>query len=524
LITLDHVMISSRYVLFYLISSNSGRASELIQPIKQMIQARNCLATESAKKASNLPLFDVKSDRSPARIRRLFGVAKKGKKKKAIEQCETAVVVLDVDSRDDSSPQTTFGESGWHFFAPMNSMAKSRLLRSLRYNSTPSLIVIETATRQIITTDGRRLIHDDPNGNTFPWLNPRTEQLFEGNVLRNVRTTDGQKKITTIDFKTLAPTVKGIYFGANWCNICRSEESFEQHFSTMPWLAFPFDHHKLTLFTRLYNVNGIPAFLILDEENNIITRHGRSAMLNDPQGKLFPWGAQPMYELNEHTLCRLRDEPSLVLFTEGSPEDVAFSVEVLRQSADSLFAERSEGLKRSPSKDSKESESQDENGNTTDSSNLTHSTNSVNSCASSDVSIPPWADPLQIFYTGEDPLCDLVLEGLGLGDAELPMLVIVDVIGGRMCVCDKPDVSTEIVKEFINDYKNGKTAMVPLPSTCQSSGMPSQVGGIPIRMIHQALGMGNSPSQNSIGSETVPLSSPSTNITNTEGMAKAVVI
>uniref|UniRef100_A0A914RKL1 Thioredoxin-like fold domain-containing protein n=1 Tax=Parascaris equorum TaxID=6256 RepID=A0A914RKL1_PAREQ len=83
----------------------------------------------------------------------------------------------------------------------------------------------------------------------------------------------------------------------------------------MPWLAFPFDHDKLTLFTRLYNVNGIPAFLILDEENNIITRHGRNAMLSDPSGKLFPWGPQPMYELNEYTLCRLRDEPSLVLFT-----------------------------------------------------------------------------------------------------------------------------------------------------------------------------------------------------------------
>lgn len=38
-------------------------------------------------------------------------------------------------------------------------------------------------------------------------------------------------------------------------------------------------------------------------------------MLNDPQGKNFPWGPQSIYELNEYTLCRLRDEPSLILFT-----------------------------------------------------------------------------------------------------------------------------------------------------------------------------------------------------------------
>uniref|UniRef100_A0A914ZP21 Thioredoxin-like fold domain-containing protein n=1 Tax=Parascaris univalens TaxID=6257 RepID=A0A914ZP21_PARUN len=539
LTTLDHVLMSSRYVLFYLISSSSGRASELVAPLRQMLQSRSDTSSDSVKN-------------SPARIRRFFGVGRKSKKKKVIEQKEAAVVVLDVDSRDDNLPQTAIGEVGWHVLAPLSSMAKSRLLRALRYHSTPSLIVIESISRQVVTTDGRRLIHDDPNGNNFPWWNPSSEQLFQGNVLRNIRDEDGTKKMTSIDFKSLTPTVKGIYFGANWCPPCRaftkqliscyenlkaagvpfeiffcssdrSQESFEQHFSTMPWLAFPFDHDKLTLFTRLYNVNGIPAFLILDEENNIITRHGRNAMLSDPSGKLFPWGPQPMYELNEYTLCRLRDEPSLVLFTEGSPDDVAFSIEVLRPSAEALFAERSESFKRSPSKDLKESESQDENGNGTDSSNLTHSTNSVNSSASSDVSIPPWADPLQIFYTGEDPLCDLVLEGLGLSDAELPMIAIVDVIGGRMCVCEKPDVSAEIVAEFVAEYKSGKVHMTPLPSSCQSSGMPSQVGGIPIRMIHQALGIGNSPSQNSISTEAISISSPPPS-TTTENAATPVVI
>lgn len=81
--------------------------------------------------------------------------------------------------------------------------------------------------------------------------------------------------------------------------------------------------------------------------------------------------------------------------------------------------------------------------------------------------MPPWADPLQMFYTGEDPLCDFILEGLGLGNAELPLIVILDATVSRMCVCEKPDVSGEIVAEFVADYKNGKLDMVPLPTTCQ---------------------------------------------------------
>lgn len=53
--------------------------------------------------------------------------------------------------------------------------------------------------------------------------------------------------------------------------------------------------------------------------------------------------------------------------------------------------------------------------------------------------------------------------------------------------------------------------------------MPSQVGGIPIRMIHQALGIGNSPSQNSISTEAIAISSPPP-ATTTESAATPVVI
>ncbi|MFH4978394.1 hypothetical protein AB6A40_005103 [Gnathostoma spinigerum] len=516
LTTLDHVMSSSRYVIFFIISSNNGKASELIDPLKGLVEMRN----ESAS-------IDIKS--SPARFRRFFSVGRKSKKKKVIELKEISVVVFDVDMQDDMISQAAFVDCGWHVLAPMNPISKSRLLRALRYVTSPSLVVVDSISRSVIANDGRRMLQEDPAGTIFPWTIPSSSELFSGSVLSWEATGNGEKRLVEKKYDELAPTVKGLYFAANWCPPCRaftkqliscyeslrsnnvpfeiffcssdrSKESFEQHFSTMPWIALPFDQQKLSSFTRYYCINGIPAFLIVDEENRVITRHGRSALLNDPNGKYFPWRPQPMYELKEHIFCRLRDEPSLVLFTEGTPEDVSFSIEVLKPIADALYAERMDSTKRTLSK---ESESQDENldgNNARASPSLTHSSNSVDSSTSSDVSIPSWADPLQIFFTGEDPICDVILEGLGLGNAELPIIVIIDVIDGRMGVCDKPDVSGEIISQFISEYRAGRVNMVPLPSSCQASS-PTQVGGIPIRMIHQALGIGTSPSQNSIIAE-----------------------
>ncbi|VDN08176.1 unnamed protein product [Thelazia callipaeda] len=369
--------------------------------------------------------------------------------------------------------------------------------------------------------------------------NPTPEELFQGAVLRSCKGADGIKHIVTESFKNLNSTVKGLYFGANWCPPCRtfeqhliscyeslknagvpfeiffcssdrSQESFEQHFLTMPWLAFPYDQQKTIQLTRLYSLSGIPALLILNEKNSIISKHGRNVLLSDPSGSLFPWGPLPVYELNENTLCKLRDEPSLVLFTEGSPEDITFSVEVLRSTADSLFRERQELMIRRSS--SKESDTIDTigsaNGNAdSSSSNLAYSTNSVDSSVSSDISLPPWIDSLQIFYTGEDPLCDYMLEGLGLGNAELPVIVILDATVGRMSVCEKPDVSAEIISEFVADYKSGKLNMVPLPTAHQKDSQPTRFGGIPAQAVQFALGIGHSSSSTSFSVES---SSPTT--------------
>lgn len=147
----------------------------------------------------------------------------------------------------------------------------------------------------------------------------------------------------------------------------------------MPWVSLPYDPSKSIALTRIFNVHGqffhgllilcrisfsctvssisfdytlsltssgIPSLILIDESNRIISRHGRSVLLEDPKGErslytsldtscyeennydkynnclivgvYFPWGARPLQELNEHSVSRLREEPSLILFTEVS--------------------------------------------------------------------------------------------------------------------------------------------------------------------------------------------------------------
>ena len=244
----------------------------------------------------------------------------------------------------------------------------------------------------------------------------------------------------------------------------------------MPWMAFSYDIAKTSAITRLHNVNGIPSLILIDREGRVISRHGRSTLMGDPEGLFFPWGPRALYELDEHSVSRLRDEPSLILFTEGSPEDVQFSLSVLDGISKKLFEER---LKLEEKR--AEERENAENGNSLSKSS---SSEECSSMSSVDVAAPP--DSLQIFYTGEDPICDHVgpptlselslfqiLEKiLGLGDAELPLICIVDGLAGQVAVCEQPDVSEQVLEEFLVAFRAGSLKYTPLPAAsevCPSS-------------------------------------------------------
>ncbi|VDK44980.1 unnamed protein product [Cylicostephanus goldi] len=131
-----------------------------------------------------------------------------------------SVVLVDTDYRSNtedggSSPQ--LAQPGWYVYAPQLLATKSRLLRALGFEFPPSLIIVDTASRSVVTTEGRRLLADDAMGTSFPWWPPAAAEVLKGDVLRRVN-----GSVETVDFSTIKTTVRGLLFGAQWvCFIVR---------------------------------------------------------------------------------------------------------------------------------------------------------------------------------------------------------------------------------------------------------------------------------------------------------------
>jgi len=59
------------------------------------------------------------------------------------------------------------------------------------------------------------------------------------------------------------------------------------------------------------------------------------------------------------------------------------------------------------------------------------------------------------------------LENLGQEQADLPLLLICDVMAGHLAICDKPDVSEQVLLEFVDTYLAGHAKVESIPGQRQ---------------------------------------------------------
>ncbi|KAK9412568.1 nucleoredoxin [Crotalus adamanteus] len=142
-----------------------------------------------------------------------------------------------------------------------NGGGELKLWNKFRVSNIPSLIFIDANTGKVICRNGLLVIRDDPEGLEFPWGPRPFGEVVAGPLLRNSG--------PPLESSVLEGSHVGVYFSAHWCPPCRSltrvlvesyrkikeagqkfeivfvsadrsEESFKQYFSEMPWLSIPY--------------------------------------------------------------------------------------------------------------------------------------------------------------------------------------------------------------------------------------------------------------------------------------------
>ena len=120
---------------------------------------------------------------------------------------------------------------------------------------------------------------------------------------------DLKGKDNTIKFAPKDAPFLGVYFSAHWCGPCRgftpklinfyevankekkqieiifvsadrTEEEFNEYFGTMPWISVPFGNEAIDNLNNAFDIQGIPYFLVFNNEGKLIDGEARTTVEN----------------------------------------------------------------------------------------------------------------------------------------------------------------------------------------------------------------------------------------------------
>ena len=67
----------------------------------------------------------------------------------------------------------------------------------------------------------------------------------------------------------------------------------------MPWLAIPNGDPRKATLSKLFGVEGIPSFALIDSQTGeTINADGRGRIMSDPSGAEFPWHPKALNDLD----------------------------------------------------------------------------------------------------------------------------------------------------------------------------------------------------------------------------------
>ncbi|XP_004291331.1 PREDICTED: probable nucleoredoxin 2 [Fragaria vesca subsp. vesca] len=233
---------------------------------------------------------------------------------------------------------------------------KKALNRKFEVEGIPSLVILQPGDYkdgdEATLRDGVEIIYRY-GVQAFPFTKQRLEQLekeekekHENQSLTNLLTNHdrhyllGHGTPNQVPVASLIGKTVGLYFSAQWCIPCvnftprlvsiynkikeqmlvgdqqqdgedfeivfvssdRDRTSFEAYFSTMPWLALPFDDPNIKELVKHFDVKAIPCLVILGPDGKTVTRQGRNLI------NLYKENAYPFTDAKLELLEKKMDE------------------------------------------------------------------------------------------------------------------------------------------------------------------------------------------------------------------------
>ncbi|KAM5565209.1 hypothetical protein ABKV19_019300 [Rosa sericea] len=230
---------------------------------------------------------------------------------------------------------------------------KKALNRKFEIEGIPSLVILQPSDGDGATLhDGVELIYRY-GVQAFPFTKQRLEQLeeeekqkHENQTLTNLLTNHdrhyllGHQTPNQVPVASLVGKTIGLYFSAQWCIPCvnftprlisiykkikeqmlvgdqqqdgedfeivfvssdRDQTSFEAYFTTMPWLALPFEDPNIKELVKHFDVKCIPCLVILGPDGKTVTRQGRNLI------NLYKENAYPFTDAKLELLEKKMDE------------------------------------------------------------------------------------------------------------------------------------------------------------------------------------------------------------------------
>jgi len=142
---------------------------------------------------------------------------------------------------------------------------------------------------------------------------------MSANILKLV----GEKLLHNGNAVQTADVLKGklvaLYFSAHWCPPCRQftpefariykalesqnkplavvfvsadqdQEAFNEYFGEQPWYAIPYEsQEQRDKLNETFNIRGIPALLVLNQEGELISKEGRPEVMKNKEKAFELW-------------------------------------------------------------------------------------------------------------------------------------------------------------------------------------------------------------------------------------------